>query len=111
MSPALLAPRPVAAVKTAPTYSGQISPFGTATGVITRMPAAADEVKLIVLDSMGEVASESTRSAPEHGMVGLNFSNALIQKAGTEIYFLMVKGYLKGVQVWEQRLGRFSFHQ
>ena len=46
----------------------------------------------------------------EAGLVGLNFSDALIRKAGKEPYFLTAKGYLKGALAWEQRLGRYAFH-
>jgi hypothetical protein len=98
------------AVKAAPVYSGTISARGTATGIVTRMPAAADEVRLVVLNAVGEVVSEQAKAAAEVGLITLNFSASLVEKAGKEMYFLMVKGYLKGNLAWEQRLGRFSFH-
>lgn len=115
MAPALLSKAPTAVkpsipVKAAPVYDGPISARGIATGIVTQMPAAADEVKLTVLNSLGEVVSEFSKPTSESGLVGLNFSNSLIQKAGKEFYFLMIKGYLKGAPAWEQRLGRFSFH-
>ena len=115
MAPALLSKTPATVKpsipsKADPVYDGPISARGIATGIITRMPAAADEVKLVVLNSIGEIASEFSKPAPDSGLVGLNFSDALIQKAGKGPYFLMVKGYLKGALAWEQRLGRFSFH-
>ena len=74
------------------------------------MQAAADEVRLVVLNSVGDVVSEQGKPATEIGLIGLNFSSSLVDKAGKEIYFLMVKGYVKGTLAWEQRLGRFSFH-
>lgn len=115
MTPTLLtkptvAVKPAIVAKPASVYNGTILERGISTGIITRMPAAADEVKLVVLNAMGEVASEFSRPATDLGLIGLNFSNALIQKAGKEVYFLMVKGYVKGTLVWEQRLGRFYFH-
>ena len=115
MAPALLSKTPATVkssiVKAAPVYDGPISAQGTATGIVTRMPAAADEVKLVVLNALGETVSEQGKPAGEVGLIGLNFSNALIDKAGKEVYFLMVKGYVKGALAWEQRLGRFSFHK
>jgi hypothetical protein len=74
------------------------------------MPGAADQVKLVVLNSLGEIASETSKPASEAGLVALNFTDLLIQKAGKEVYFIMAKGYVKGALVWEQRLGRYSFH-
>jgi hypothetical protein len=108
MSPALLAPNTISN-KSPISFKGQISRSGTATGIITRMPAAADEVKLVVLNSIGEVASEFSRPVMELGLLSLNFNADLVKTAGNEIYFLMVKGYLKGSLAWEQRLGRFRF--
>jgi hypothetical protein len=114
MSPALLskpmvpAKQPVS--KPNAVYSGTISNRGIATGIVTRMPAAADEVRLVVLNALGDVVSEQPKPVSEVGPIGLNFSDALLQKAGKEIYFLMVKGYVKGALAWEQRLGRFTFH-
>lgn len=114
MAPAILtktAPVVKPSIAKAPAvYNGPISPRGIATGIVTQMPAAADEVKLVVLNSLGEVASEMSKPAGETGLIGLNFSQALINKAGKEVYFLMVKGYVKGNLAWEQRLGRFVFH-
>jgi hypothetical protein len=91
-------------------YHGQIhAPAGTS-GIVTHMPAAADEAKLVVLNSLGEVVSETGHRVSEEGLVTLNFSEALERKAGKEDYYLLVKGYLKGALAWEQRLGRFHFH-
>lgn len=105
MSPLTLAPKPVIQAK------APISSSGTVTGVITAMPAAADEVRLVVLNSLGELASEERKPVKEIGLVALDFGDALIKNAGKEIYFLMVQGYVKGAQVWEQHLGRYRFHQ
>jgi hypothetical protein len=114
MAPALLTKPPQlvkpSAAKPAPVYGGPISARGIATGIVTRTPAAADEVRLVVLNSVGDVVSEQAKPVGEIGLVTLNFSGSLVEKAGKEIYFLMVKGYLKGNLAWEQRLGRFSFH-
>ena len=114
MAPALLT-KPTVPVKQtiskpAAIYQGPISLRGTATGIVTRMPAAADEVRLVVLNAVGDVVSEFSKPATEIGLIGLNFNDALVQKPGKEIYFLMVKGYMKGNLAWEQRLGRFNFH-
>jgi hypothetical protein len=115
MAPAILTKQPEAlkqaAAKAAPVYSGPISTRGTATGIVTRMPAAADEVRLVVLNALGDVVSDQGRPAQEAGLIALNFSDALIQKAAKEVYFLMVKGFVKGALSWEQRLGRFSFQR
>jgi hypothetical protein len=110
MSPTLLSPRPSVATKPAPIFSGKISPSGTATGIITMMPAPADQAKLVILNSLGDVASETIRDVADHGMVALNYNQGFLDQAGKELYFLVVKGYLKGSQVWEQRLGRMRFH-
>jgi hypothetical protein len=80
-----------------------------ATGIITRIPAPADEVKLLVLNALGAVVSESSKLSPD-AMVTLGFSASLMDKAGTEPYFLLVKGFTKGNLAWEQRLGYFRFH-
>lgn len=109
MAPAILTQRPTA-IKPSPVFQGTISARGTATGIITHMPAPADEVKLVVLNALGEIASETVRSVSDAGLVGLSFSSALVQKAGKEPYFLMVKGSVKGAPAWEQRLGRYTFH-
>src|ERR1700758_3339100 len=114
MAPALLTktPAPIKPLMAKPmaVYNGPISARGIATGIVTHMPAAADEVRLVVLNAIGEVASEQGKPVAETGLVSLNFSDSLIQKAGKEVYFLMVKGYLKGALAWEQRLGRYTFH-
>ena len=81
-----------------------------ATGIVTRMPSAADEVRLVVLDSMGNLASETSKASPEGPMVTLSFNPSLMEKAGKELYFLVVKGLVKGNLAWEQRLGAFRFH-
>lgn len=81
-----------------------------ATGIIARMPGTAEEVKLLVLDAMGELASETGRLAPEGPLVSLSFSPSLVNRAGKEVYFLVIKGFLKGQVAWEQRLGNFRFH-
>src|SRR5258706_15724061 len=81
-----------------------------ATGIITRMPAAADEVKFLVLNAQGDVASESTHPAPDGSTVTLSFQPRLMDQAGSEVYFLLVEGYSKGKLAWEQSLGRYQFH-
>jgi hypothetical protein len=79
------------------------------TGIVSRMPAPADEVKLVVLNSLGEVASESTR-AVDGPLANFSFESRLLDKAGKEPYFLLVKGLVKGKLAWEQRLGSLRFH-
>ena len=80
-----------------------------ATGIITRIPAPADEAKLLVLNAMGAVVSETSKLSPE-SVVTLSFTSSLVDKAGKEPYFLLVKGFVKGALAWEQRLGNFQFH-
>lgn len=80
-----------------------------ATGVITKMAGPADEVKLVVLNALGEVAGETSRPAGEPGLIGLNFASQLLDRGGNEPHFVVVKGYVKGALAWEQRLGRFNF--
>lgn len=81
-----------------------------ATGIITHMPAPADEVKLVVFDAKGNVVSEDSKHSSDGGFVTLNFKANLIDKAGTEPYVLLVKGFTKEALAWEQRLGNFHFH-
>lgn len=81
-----------------------------ATGIITHLPAPADEVKLLVLNAMGAVVSEETKRNPDAGLVTLSFNSTLVDKARTEPYYLLVKGFVKGNLAWEQRLGTFHFH-
>jgi hypothetical protein len=98
--------------KTPAIYAGTIRPAGRPTGIITRMPAPADEVRLIVLNSLGEAVSETVRPVlpAEQGAVALDYGPEWRDEAGNAIYFLLVQGFLKGTLVWEQRLGRTRFH-
>jgi hypothetical protein len=79
------------------------------TGIVSRMPAPADEVKLVVLNSLGEVASERSRLA-DGPLANLSFESRLLERAGKEPYFLLVQGLVKGKLAWEQRLGSIRFH-
>lgn len=90
--------------------NSKVSANGIATGIIVKMPAPADSVKMLVLSSLGDLVFEENRNSVEHGLIGFTFGPELLAKVGKEIYYLTVEGYSKNVQVWEQRLGRFRFH-
>ncbi len=92
-------------------YKGVIAPAGRATGIIVAMAGKADLVSLVVLNSIGDVVSDDSRpvASSEQGAVSLSFKSYFIESAQNEIYFLVVKGFLKGGLVWESRLGRFQF--
>ena len=99
--------------KTPAIYKGAIRPAGRPTGIIARLPAPADEVRLIVLNGLGEAVSESVRPVPlsEQGAVALDFGTEWRDTSGNSIYFLLVQGFLKGTLVWEKRLGRMRLSQ
>jgi hypothetical protein len=77
-------------------------------GVVARLPEAADEVQLIVLNSLGEVVSKSARGPLEAGLQVMDFERDLRSRVTDGLAFGLLKGLRKGVVIWERRLGRLS---
>ena len=77
-------------------------------GVVVRLPEAADEVQLVVLNSVGDVISKTTRSAPELGLQALDFERDVRSRVADGVAFGLIKGLRKGAVAWERRLGRLS---
>lgn len=77
-------------------------------GVVVSLPEAADEVQLIVLNSLGEVVSKTARGPVEMGLQALDFDKELRGRVQDGLAFGLVKGLRKGSVVWERRLGRLA---
>jgi hypothetical protein len=77
-------------------------------GVVARLPEAADEVQLVVLNSLGEVVSKSVRGPLEAGLQALDFERDLRSRVTDSLAFGLIKGLRKGIVVWERRLGRLA---
>jgi hypothetical protein len=88
---------------------GKISSSETLTGVIAPMLGPAEDVELQVLNSKGEVVSDSSKHVTEQGPVALNFQEPFISKHAAGIYSLLVKGFKKGHLAWQESLGRIKF--
>jgi hypothetical protein len=77
-------------------------------GVVVRTPEAADELQLIVLNSLGEVVSKFSRGPAEAGLQALDFEAGLRNRVSDGLAFGLIKGLVKGQVAWERRLGRLS---
>lgn len=77
-------------------------------GVVCQAPQAAEEVQLVVLNSLGETISTSRKLAVAAGPVVLDLEPGLRDAAQDGFAFALVKGITKGNLVWERRLGRLS---
>ncbi len=77
-------------------------------GVVVRIPEAADEVQLVVLNSLGEVVSKTSRGAAEAGFLPLELERDVRSRLSDGLAFGLVKGLRKGAVAWERRLGRLS---
>jgi hypothetical protein len=75
-------------------------------GVVFQAPEAADEAQLVVLNSLGEAISTTSKQGIEAGMVVLDLAKDLRDRAHDGFAYALVKGTRKGVVVWERRLGR-----
>ena len=93
---------PAKVEKPAPTTTA-LFPVGECSGVVIKAPAPADEVRLTVLNANGVVMGETVKMTND-SMVILNFPSG-----PKGLGFMTAKGYLKGAEQWESRLGRFQF--
>lgn len=75
-------------------------------GVVVQVPEAADEVQLVVLNSLGESIGVTVKQAVEAGPLVLDLAKDLRDRAHDGFAYALVKGLRKGSQVWERRLGR-----
>ena len=77
-------------------------------GVVVRIPEAADELQFVVLNSLGEVVSKTSKNRVEAGLQTLDLERDVRSRVSDGLAFGLVKGLRKGVVVWERRLGRLS---
>ena len=77
-------------------------------GVVVRTPEAAEELQFVVLNSLGEVVSKTSKNAVEAGLVALELERDVRNRLSDGLAFGLIKGLRKGVVVWERRLGRLS---
>lgn len=75
-------------------------------GVVFLAPEAADEAQLVVLNSLGESISLTSKQGVEAGLVAMDLAKDLRERASDGFAYALVKGLRKGSQVWERRLGR-----
>lgn len=103
--------KPLSKDKPIPVYDGPISPAGAVSGVVTKIQGPSDEVRLVVLNSLGDVISETVRpvSSNDLGLVPLSFQASVSQRAGSAPCFMVVKGFLKGAPSFETLLGTVRF--
>lgn len=77
-------------------------------GVVVRTPEAAEEVQFVVLNSLGEVVSKTSKNGVEAGLIAMELERAVRDRISDGLAFGLVKGLRKGLVVWERRLGRLS---
>ena len=77
-------------------------------GVVIALPESMEELQLVVLNSLGEVVSRTTRGPVEAGLQTLDFERELRLRVQDGVAFALVKGLRKGVVLWERRLGRLA---
>jgi hypothetical protein len=78
-------------------------------GVVVYLPEAAEELQLIVLNSLGEVVSKTSRGPLEMGLQALDFERDLRARVADGVAFGLLRSLRKGVIQSERRLGRLSF--
>jgi hypothetical protein len=77
-------------------------------GVVVRTPEAAEEVQFVVLNSLGEVVSKTSKNMVEAGLTPLELERDVRSRISDGLAFGLVKGLRKGAVAWERRLGRLS---
>jgi hypothetical protein len=79
-----------------------------AKGVVVYLPEAAEELQLIVLNSLGEVVSQSSRGPLEMGLQALDFERDLRSRLKDGVAFGLLRSLRKGIVQSERRLGLLS---